>query len=132
MMSTAQRDRKLIADLAAKCRWLRESKMMGVRRASATNETGLFGDGFDMFAVTNATRGWHQQYASIDCPGSSFPASFGQTVLRFICHVQFVCGPRGKGRDLQLECLLNVLGILRRKCIFDADYSVSPTCCFIG
>ena len=106
--------------------------MMGICRASAANETGLFGDGFDMLTVTNATRSWYHQYAFIDSSGSSFSASFGQTFFRFICDVQFVCYPRRKGRDLELECLLNALGILRRKCIFDADYSVSPMCGFIG
>ena len=119
MMAVAERHSELIADLAAKCRWLRESKMMGVCRASTVNETILFGDRFDMLAVTNATRGWHHQHAFIDNPGSSFPAWFGQTVFRFICDVQFVCGPRGKDRHFQLECLFDVLGILRRKCIFD-------------
>jgi len=56
MMAAAERHSELIADLAAKCWRLRESEMVGVCRASAANKASLFGDRFDMLAVSNAPR----------------------------------------------------------------------------
>ena len=130
MMATAERHGEFITDPAAKCRWLCESQMVGICRASAANETSLFGDGFDMFAVANATRGWHHQHAFIDSTGSApFLALFGQTFFKFMFDL---CCSHRKSRNLQLECPLNVLGIICGQRIFDADYSVSPMCGFIG
>jgi hypothetical protein len=130
MMAATERHSKLIAGLAAKSRMLCEPEMVGICRASTANETSLLGDGFDMFAVANATCGRHHQHAFIDGAGlASFSASFAQSAFALICDLR---GSRGESRNLQLECLLNVLGILCGQRIFDADYSVSPMCGFVG
>jgi hypothetical protein len=44
VMSPAKRNRKLIADLAAKRRRLRKSQMVSISRSSAANQTRLLGD----------------------------------------------------------------------------------------
>jgi hypothetical protein len=67
MMAAAERHSELIADLAAECRWLCESEMVGICRVSAANETSLLGDGLDMLAVTNAAVHRQRQHAFIDC-----------------------------------------------------------------
>ena len=52
MVSTAERHRELIAHLAAERPGLGESKMMGIRRLPATDETGLRGDELEMSLVS--------------------------------------------------------------------------------
>jgi hypothetical protein len=44
MMSAAERDRKLIADLAAKRSPLRKAQVMGIGRTTAADQTRLFGN----------------------------------------------------------------------------------------
>jgi hypothetical protein len=66
MMSSAERDGKLIADLAARCRRLRKPKVMSVGRTPATNEAGLFGNRLDVLSVTNPARGWQCQEAFVE------------------------------------------------------------------
>jgi hypothetical protein len=56
MMAAAERDRELIADLAAKRSMLGEAQMMGIGRPAATNQTGLLGDKSDVLAVANPAR----------------------------------------------------------------------------
>lgn len=56
MMSAAQRDRELVADLAAKGRRLREPQMVSIGRTPTAHEAGLLGNRFDVLAVANATR----------------------------------------------------------------------------
>jgi hypothetical protein len=129
MMAAAEWHGELIADFAAKCRWLRESEMVRICRASAANEASLLGDRLDMLAVANSARRSQCQPAFVDDHGPSFPASFGQTVFGFLRSFRGVCG---KGRDFQVEGLLNVLGIGRRQSVFGAKDPLSPTCSFIG
>src|ERR1700746_1963761 len=59
VMSPAERDGELIADLAAECRCLRKSQMMCVCRAPTADQARLFGDRFDMVPVANPAR--HRQ-----------------------------------------------------------------------
>src|SRR6516225_10164485 len=70
MMTTAERDRELIADLTAECRRLREPQMMGVCRATSANEAWLFGDGFHMLAVADPAQHGQRQDRFVDtrCP----------------------------------------------------------------
>jgi hypothetical protein len=128
MMAAAERHSEFIADLTAKRRRLRESEMVGICWASATNEASPFGDELDMLAVANATRPRQNQHAFVDSSGSSSLASFCRTVFGFMRSLQFVCLVWGKSRNLQLECPLNVLGVGLRQRVFDAHDPVSPTC----
>ena len=124
MMATAERHGELIADFAAKCWWLRESEVVSICRASLANETSLLGDKLDVRAVANAPRRRQCQHALIDNLGPSFPASFGRTVFEFVLGL--------KGRDLLLECSLDMFGIGSRQRGFGAKDPMSPTCGFIG
>jgi hypothetical protein len=56
MVSTAQRDDELVADLAAKSLALGEAKMMRVGRAATADQAWLLGDMADMLAVADAAR----------------------------------------------------------------------------
>jgi hypothetical protein len=56
MMSAAQRDGELIADLASERAALREAQMVRVRRLPAANEARLRGHISDVVAVANAAR----------------------------------------------------------------------------
>lgn len=59
VMSAAERDCELIADLTAERRYLRKSQMMRVCRASAADQAWLLGDGLNVLPVANPTR--HRQ-----------------------------------------------------------------------
>jgi len=56
MMSSTQRDRKLIAHLASECGVLREAKVMSIRGLPAANQTGSLGYRFDMMTVPYTAR----------------------------------------------------------------------------
>jgi hypothetical protein len=91
MMSSAQRDSKLIAHLAAQRAVLHKAQMMGIRRSATANQTGLTGHMSNVLAVANPTRLRQCQYALIDYGGSlSFFASNGTALylrlLRFLRH----------------------------------------------
>ena len=55
MMSTAQWDDKLIADLASECPGLCKAQMVGIRRLTTADQTRLLGHISDVAAVSNAT-----------------------------------------------------------------------------
>jgi hypothetical protein len=52
MMTAAERNGELIADLAAECPVLGEAEMMRIRRPSATDQTRMLGDRSNMIPVT--------------------------------------------------------------------------------
>ena len=56
MMAAAERDRELIADLAAQRPMLGEAQMMGIGRPAAANQTGLLGDKPNVVAVAYPAR----------------------------------------------------------------------------
>ena len=56
MMSSAQGNGELVADLAADCAALGKSQMVGVRRPSAADQARMFGDKRDVFAVADPAR----------------------------------------------------------------------------
>ena len=66
MMKPAERDRELVADAAAKGGRLREPDVMGVRRASLTDEAGLRSNKFKVRAVAVAARLIERENAFVD------------------------------------------------------------------
>src|SRR5215831_9149252 len=66
MMSATERDRKLIADLAAEGTGLGEPEMMGVRGLAAAHETRLLGDIAQVLPVAIAPRGSDREDALVD------------------------------------------------------------------
>src|SRR5215472_18620641 len=60
VMRPAQWHCKLIACLATERTGLRKTQMMRIRRTPTANQTGLFDDMPDMFAVTNPA--WFRKY----------------------------------------------------------------------
>ena len=54
MMKSAERDRELVAHASAKGGWLRKPDVMGVRRTSLADETGLRSDEFEVLAIAVA------------------------------------------------------------------------------
>jgi hypothetical protein len=56
MVSLAQWDNKLIADLAAQSPALGKTQMMSVRGAAATNQARTLGHIADVVAISNTTR----------------------------------------------------------------------------
>ena len=51
MMPSTERDRELIADLAAERAWRRKSEVVGVRGLAAAHETRLLGDVVQVFRL---------------------------------------------------------------------------------
>jgi hypothetical protein len=56
VMSPAQWNRKLVADLPAKRRRLDKAQMVSIGGPTTTDQTRLLGDGFNVLPITNATR----------------------------------------------------------------------------
>jgi hypothetical protein len=56
VMSPAQRNRKLVADLSAKRRRLRKAQMVSIGGPTTTDQTRLLGDGFNVLPIANAAR----------------------------------------------------------------------------
>jgi hypothetical protein len=56
MMTTAERDRELIAPFSAQSRWLCKPEMMRIGGTATANKAWLFSDRFHMLPVTNSTR----------------------------------------------------------------------------
>src|SRR5262249_60375540 len=66
MMPSTERDRELIADLAAERTGLGETKVVGIRGLAAAHETGLLGDVAKVLPVAIATRGGDREDALVD------------------------------------------------------------------
>ena len=79
MMATAERDRELIADLAAKRPALCEAQMVGVAGLPAADQAGLLGHVSDVVAVAQTAGLGKRQYAFIEAPG--FTDAFGPSAL---------------------------------------------------
>ncbi len=58
MVSAAQWNGVLIADLSAECPALGKSEVVGIRGSATANQTRVLGDSFDVIAVTNPARLW--------------------------------------------------------------------------
>jgi hypothetical protein len=56
VMSPAQRDRKLVADLSAKGRRLHKAQMVSIGGPATTDQTRLLGDGFNVLPIATASR----------------------------------------------------------------------------
>ena len=70
MMSAAERNCVLIADLATERPALRKSEMVSIRRLSAANQTRMPGDKFDVISVTNLAGLRYDQHALVDRAGA--------------------------------------------------------------
>ena len=66
MMPATERDRELIADLAAERARLGKSEVVGVRGLAAAHETRLLGDIVKVLPVAIATRGSDREDALVD------------------------------------------------------------------
>ena len=97
MMTTAERNRELIADLPAEGRRLCKTEMMRISGTPAANQAWLLGDRFHMLPVTNPAGQRQRQYRFVDtrCPISPSAASSYRFSLLRGC--QLVCH---KGREL--------------------------------
>ena len=66
VMSAAQRNRKLVADLTAKCRYLRKPEVVGISGTPAADQTRLLGNRFNVLPVAKATWRRQCQYTFVD------------------------------------------------------------------
>jgi hypothetical protein len=66
MVTTAQRDREFITDLAAERPALREAHMMGIRWLAAAHQARLIGNEPDMIAVADSPRFRKCKYALVN------------------------------------------------------------------
>jgi hypothetical protein len=55
VVSATEWDGELVANLAAKRRWLRKAQVMCIGGAATADQTGLLGDRFDMLPIANAS-----------------------------------------------------------------------------
>ncbi len=58
MVSTAQWNGVLVANLSSERTALGKSEVVGIRESATTNQTGVLGNRFDVIAVTNPARLW--------------------------------------------------------------------------
>jgi hypothetical protein len=66
VVHAAERDSKLVADLATERAGLREPEMMGVRGLPPADQAGLQGDVLEMFLVAITSRFANRQHALVD------------------------------------------------------------------
>src|SRR6516164_5638470 len=66
VMPATERDRELIADLAAECAGLGEAQVVGIRGLAAAHETCLLGDIAQVLPVAIATRRGDRQHTLVD------------------------------------------------------------------
>jgi len=69
VVTAAERDHELVADLAAERAWLCEPPVMGVGGFAAADQTGLGGDEPKVLPVAVAPRLGDRQYALVDAAG---------------------------------------------------------------
>src|SRR5258705_7326815 len=99
VMPSAERDRELIADLAAERAGLGKSEMVGVRGLAAANETGLMGDIAKVLPVSIAPRGRNREHALVDAPRLIRGGGFGaDDFLRLTRQSHVVRGSGSFGR----------------------------------
>src|SRR6516162_8165038 len=77
MMPSTERDRELIADLAAERTGLGKSEVVGIRWLAAAHQTRLLGDVAQVLPVSIAPRGSHREDALVDALRSSRVGAFG-------------------------------------------------------
>jgi hypothetical protein len=112
MMSSAQRDRELVTDLAAESAVLREPEMMRVARLTPTDQTGLLGDIAHVIAIANAPRLRMHEHCLINrlCRGSSFPVMVGPCRVCVLLTLWISFGAmKGKAQKLGPKRLLYML-----------------------
>src|SRR5262245_45233594 len=77
VMSPTERDRELIADLAAKRARLGKSEVVGIRGLAAAEEARLLGDVAQMLAVAIAPRRREREDALVDAVRLTRVGAFG-------------------------------------------------------
>jgi len=68
VMPATERDRELIADLAAECAGLGKAQVVGIRGLAAAHETCLLGDIAQVLPVAIAPRRGDRQHTLVDAP----------------------------------------------------------------
>src|SRR5260370_35460610 len=82
MMPATERDRELVADVAAECTGLREAEVVGIRRLTAAHETRLLGDIAQVLPVAITPRRSDREDALVDAGGPI--VVFGTCSLRLL------------------------------------------------
>src|SRR5262245_59815815 len=82
VMPPTERDRELIADLAAKCARLGKSQVVRIRGLAAAEKTRLLGDVAQMLPAAIATRRRDRQDAFVDTVRLTTVAFTGDSLLR--------------------------------------------------
>ena len=77
MMPPTERDRELIADLAAERTGLGETEVVGIRRLAAAHQTRLLGDVAKVLPVAIAPRGRNREDALVDALRLTSVSTFG-------------------------------------------------------
>jgi hypothetical protein len=70
VVTAAERNNKLITDLASECPTLRKPEMVRICRPSSANQARLSGDRSDVIPVTHPAGFGHCQQALADCSGA--------------------------------------------------------------
>jgi hypothetical protein len=96
MMTTAERDRELIAPFSAQSRWLCKPEMMRIGGTATANKAWLFSDRFHMLPVTNSTRHGERQDSFIDTHYPISPSAAPSWSLGLLRGARLV---RHKGRE---------------------------------
>jgi hypothetical protein len=125
MMSTAQRDCELIANLATKCRGLRKSQVMGVSGNPTADQARELGNRFDMLAIPNPPWCRQRQDALVD-DGLSPLSSLRQSMFCFVGTLGLVDKFARKDCQPGSECLFDPNGVGLNERTFLTENTVSP------
>ena len=133
MVTAAERNSELIADLAAKCSALHKPEMMGICRPSAANQAGMLGDRSDVIPVTHPAWFRHRQRALID--RARAPLGFSVLLLVHLLEtrafvplwtiLRHLRRPQGRPASLG-KALLENLGIFSDQCVLLREESCAP------
>jgi len=141
VVTAAERDHELVADLAAERAWLCEPQVMGVGGFAAADQTGLGGDEPKVLPVAVAPRLGDRQYALVDAAGlttvrnvrvhrwghSGRVGCFYRGDRRLLDYVQF-----RKRRYSLLEGVFDDLCIRGGEAVLGGKYAARPVCRFVG
>jgi hypothetical protein len=137
MVSPTQGHRKFITDFAPKRAALRKTEMVCIGGQSAANQTGVFGNRFDVLSVANAARLWLLQKGLV----------YFRTAPPLLCCVlvptlrlsrllrledwQPVCRASCKECQFSCECLLHSAAVGRCQTVLRLQALTCPDCCLV-